>query len=348
MPLVFNCFLDKRLQTPIFTKYTRAMQQLYIIGNGFDRHHGLNTQYSSFGRYIEEHNFELYEMLTGYIDYPDCDNDLWYRFEQNLSNLDTEEILSLASDFLPNYGSDDFRDRDRYDFQYEMEQYLEKLTTGLLKEFRSFIEAVEIPKDAFEKRIKLDKTAIFLNFNYTDTLQQLYQIRNEQITYIHNAVHNKDEQIILGHGIDPEQLKKQESLPSPGLNEQELSEWRDEQANQYDHSYQLGEDTIYGYFSASFKNTEEIIARNAAFFGSLANIEHVTVLGHSVSEVDIKYFAVVASAAPNSSWTVSYFSDQEKANILHALVGVGINSSKITFFKMAEWALNNVQAKLLS
>lgn len=275
-------------------------------------------------------------MLTEYFAYSDGDKDLWYRFEQNLANLDVDEILSIAPNFMPNYGSEDFRDRDRYDFQHEMERYLEKLTTGLLEEFRSFIESAKIPPDAYKKKIKLDPSATFLNFNYTNTLQELYQIEDSQINYIHNAASDQDHQIILGHGIDPEQLKRSEPVPPPGLSGPELSEWMDEQSDQYDHSYELGKDMIRGYFSASFKNTIEIIENNAQFFASLTNIEQVIVLGHSVSEVDTKYFAAVAASAPGCSWSASYFTDEDRVRIIGALQDLGIDPIKISFFKIVD------------
>ena len=39
------------------------MKTLYIIGNGFDLHHNLPTQYSDFSKYIQEKNVELYNTI---------------------------------------------------------------------------------------------------------------------------------------------------------------------------------------------------------------------------------------------------------------------------------------------
>jgi len=321
-------------------------KKLYIIGNGFDIHHGLDTKYSSFGKYLEAQNLELYELVTSYIGFPNEDDDLWYRFETNLANLDVDEILSLETDLLPNIASDDFRDRDRYNFEHAMEEHLEKLTKVLRQEFRNFIEAAKIPDDAIEKKIELDNKAQFLNFNYTDTLQHIYQVDSSNITYIHNAASDQTTQIILGHGINPKEFERTAPVPPQGLTEEELYEWMQDQSDNYDHSYDLGEQMIRGYFSSAFKNTAEIIENNRPFFNSLANVEQVTVLGHSISEVDIKYFVEVVAIAPHSIWSVSYFSDSDKQRITDTFQTLGIAPNKITLFKIADKALNNIQGKL--
>ena len=149
-------------------------EKLYIIGNGFDLHHGLKTSYYHFANYLKSKDSELYSILESYISYPNSDKDLWSRFEENLSNLDTDEILSEHSDTLLNYTSDDFRDGDRYIFPDTMDNYYQKLTDGLFEIFQNFIQDVEFPSIASELKLEID--ANFLTFNYTNTLEQLYNV----------------------------------------------------------------------------------------------------------------------------------------------------------------------------
>lgn len=82
------------------------MNRLYIIGNGFDMHHGLRTSYYDFKKYLYTNKNELHNTLEKFVSYPTSDEDLWAKFEQNLANLDIDEILSDNSDFLPNISSD--------------------------------------------------------------------------------------------------------------------------------------------------------------------------------------------------------------------------------------------------
>ena len=35
---------------------------LYIIGNGFDLHHGVASSYASFCKWLEKHDFELFNL----------------------------------------------------------------------------------------------------------------------------------------------------------------------------------------------------------------------------------------------------------------------------------------------
>ena len=181
--------------------------ELYVIGNGFDLHHGLKTSYYDFSQYLRENDNDLYETLENYISYPQSDNNLWLRFEENLANLDAEEILSENSDYLPNIASDEFRARDLHTFPDVMQQNFERLTVDLLQNFKNFILNVEFKNSIYERKITLDKNSKFLNFNYTDTLERVYGIESKHITYIHNSVNNS-EGIILGHGIDPKNFEK--------------------------------------------------------------------------------------------------------------------------------------------
>ena len=70
------------------------MKILYIIGNGFDIHHKLDTRYQSFANYLAENNSEVYDLLLNYYGLPDITNPeltdeeyaLWSRFEQALAD----------------------------------------------------------------------------------------------------------------------------------------------------------------------------------------------------------------------------------------------------------------------
>ena len=104
--------------------------KLYIIGNGFDIYHGLDTRYSSFGLYLKKNYQAVYELLLEYYGFTDLDpktaslisDPLWSDFETNMARLDIDSVLEAHTDYMPNYASDNFRDRDRYSFQIEMEK----------------------------------------------------------------------------------------------------------------------------------------------------------------------------------------------------------------------------------
>lgn len=185
--------------------------KLYVIGNGFDIHHGLDTSYSSFGLYLKEYYWEVYDLLLtygGFSDLDPCDQDslsnpLWANFEANMAELNVDEILADNSDLMPCYGSDNFRDRDRYDYLIEMERLLGLLTNDLYEAFEDFILNVDTSKIDNNILVNLDRDAIFLSFNYTNTLITHYKIPLNNINFIHGLA-GQERQLVLGHGIKPE------------------------------------------------------------------------------------------------------------------------------------------------
>ena len=170
------------------------MKILYIIGNGFDIHHGLDTRYQSFANYLAKNNSEVYDLLLNYYGLPDITNPeltdeeyaLWSRFEQALSDLDYLSVLDDNSDLIASPGAEDFRDRDWHSYQIEMELIIKDLTTTLINDFNTFILEVEYESIPDDTLIKLEENSHFLNFNYTETLQENYGIPEGRITYIHN------------------------------------------------------------------------------------------------------------------------------------------------------------------
>ena len=82
--------------------------KLFIIGNGFDKGHGLNTSYWDFRTYLKNMYPEfLYAFESHYYIYPANyeeaqKNLLWNELEKNLANIDEDVIIDdalLSRDF---------------------------------------------------------------------------------------------------------------------------------------------------------------------------------------------------------------------------------------------------------
>ena len=67
-------------------------RSLYIIGNGFDIHHGIKSRYSDFRDYLRKIDNSLYDLITEYI--PISDD--WSDLEQSLADTDSEQIKDYA------------------------------------------------------------------------------------------------------------------------------------------------------------------------------------------------------------------------------------------------------------
>lgn len=76
-------------------------------------------------------------------------------------------------------------------------------------------------------------------------------------------------------------------------------------------------------FAATFKQTDDLIARNIGFFEALADVTEVLVMGHSLAPVDAAYLHEIERRTdPNAVWSVSVFNDLELRQQRTACLGV--------------------------
>lgn len=122
------------------------MKRLYVIGNGFDVYHNMDTKYISFGLFLKNKYSDIYDKLVEYYGFPELnekniDRDrekLWSEFEDTLALLDSDTVLDEHIGYVANVSSPDFSDRDWGAFQIEIERFLKPLTEGLFEVFREF------------------------------------------------------------------------------------------------------------------------------------------------------------------------------------------------------------------
>lgn len=301
-------------------------QTLFIIGNGFDMFHGIPSGYSDFKEYVKNTNKKLFEALEYYFDA----DSLWSDFEGTLAHLDTEKIVDDASQFLVDYGAENWSDEYHHDYQYEVQQAIDVVTIQLQEQFTRWILGLKIP---YKKEIILSESAQYINFNYTKTLEQVYRIPYNNILYIHNKAINMESVLILGHSRTPD---VQPEAPLRIIDDNDYNE------NGYyedmdDVRVTEGDKILDQYFVDTYKNTESIIKENLPFFDNLNNIDKVFVLGHSMSEVDMKYFhEIKESVSNNAEWLVSYRKEYQIDERREVLSNLGIDNNLMRFIKLEE------------
>lgn len=278
------------------------LSRLVIIGNGFDLAHGLHTKYSDFmeylcsyekepetiyGRFVrldsisprdqEKHRF--YEAISKYIP----EQDLWSSFEEALSFLDYEQIQEDNSCYFLDYGDDNWRDSANHDFQYMIEEDL-AFAKDISHYFLEWILHINTNVSPVVSSNMLNRSCLFLNFNYTDTLEKVYGIPTSNILYIHgNALRGNN--LILGH--HDATLFQGKTIPAFNAAEEHGIYMEDIEE---DFRLQEAKGIIKDYFRKTYKDTTSIIQRNQAFFYSLNLISEVYILGHSLSAIDFEYF----------------------------------------------------------
>ena len=79
---------------------------LYIIGNGFDLHHGVASSYASFCRWLKQYDFELFNLYETVCSY----DALWSDFETSMAYVDRDYFLAVGEAMLPDSksGPDDW------------------------------------------------------------------------------------------------------------------------------------------------------------------------------------------------------------------------------------------------
>ena len=315
------------------------LNSLYIIGNGFDLHHGFNTRYSNFAEYLQVHSPDLLDLIHCYY-YQENGVDLWANFEESLANFDKEALLEDLSDYLPVISSDEFRDRDWYSFSIEVQNKVGVLTRGLCEEFRKFILSATSESRVDSKlKLTLPPNAKFLSFNYSDTLEKHYSVPQSNITYIHGKASDFSAPLILGHGIDPNEFKVVPEKPPENVSPEDLERWYEYMFDSFDYAYEQGLEEVYGYYVNSFKNTASVIENHSHFFTSLDSIDNVFVLGHSLSEVDLPYFQQVYANLPeHCKWYISFRGETEYLEKQETIQNVGVPKRLVSMIELCDIA----------
>ncbi|MEM7863036.1 bacteriophage abortive infection AbiH family protein, partial [Morganella morganii] len=270
------------------------------IGNGFDIRHGLPTGYKHFKSYVAKNDQELYDSIEEYIPA----GDEWNELESALGEIDYELILQNSEMFLASYNTDDWSDAYHHDYQYEVDKITRMLSARLKKQFADWVKGINIADaDNSEQYIPpIPRESLYFSFNYTNTLQQIYAVPDEQIIHIHGNC-SYDDDLILGHSFRVEKSLNPYIGP--------------DQDTRIAEAY----DSIDEYFGNTFKPSEDIIEdiikEERVFFSSLKNVDEVIVLGHSLAEVDGKYFAEInKSIQENARWIVALYRGEEKSGSL--------------------------------
>lgn len=288
---------------------------LYIIGNGFDLHHGIPSQYKQFGEYVKKTDQMLYDLIEENLAF---DKSFWNEFESRLATLDTEDLLANLDVGLASYGADDWSDSYHHNFQQEVARIVTSLSTELQSTFTEWIMQLPIPDRTVisDNLLSLDKSARYLNFNYTPTLQSVYDIPNNQVLHIHGSVNDPHESFILGHGYVPENLDPYRDISNPEDTDTRWIEGRIEADS---------------YFKRTFKETGSVIESYKSEFEALSSIDYIIVLGHSLSDIDMPYLKeIVSNINVNTTrWTIAYRS--KKSNAQDTMNFLGIPPSLVTF-----------------
>ena len=237
---------------------------LYIIGNGFDLFHKVKTKFIHFYSWlnlkVEKHERFATEMENLFLSYSIHGNLLWRDFEKALGDLDINYVQEQYSGEEENKAFDE-------KYQKRAAQIMHKTTRMIPSYLREWIAETDITK--VTPKLPLSKDSLYLSFNYTLLLENVYHIPKERIVHIHHC-YTDQEDLVTGHN---------KSFPT----------WLEHQNINVEMALQ----NISSEANALKKPVKEIIKQNSVFFNSLSKVSNIIVFGHSLSPIDGPYFEQV-------------------------------------------------------
>lgn len=287
------------------------METLHIIGNGFDLHHNLPTSYKHFYDYLKEcGEYTFINQLEMYFGQSVKGNILWSQLERGLGIYDVEGIMGSMIDEHPS----DPEHLEYCDIEVEAEvgSFFEPICDIFSRLFGEWVRGIGLAGTRPMPIKHFDKVGKFLTFNYTNTLEQVYNIPKSQICHIHGDVSVKDSDFIIGHN-------------------NKFTNFKQYQEDFYDREdYQR---RIAGVINGLYKDTLAIIQKHQDFFTSLHDIDKVVVYGHSLEEVDKPYFEEVKKyVRQNATWWLSIYDEGERCPKKDFCKSLGLEGCSIHTF----------------
>lgn len=188
-----------------------------------------------------------------------------------------------------------------------------KICETFQKTFKSWCQSVDLSAIKKKEGFSFLADDKFLTFNYSDTLERVYGLNNNQVLHIHGRASTGDN-LIIGHNKPatmPENIKE----------------------DFYDHEANYME--IVETINKLEKKTKRIISANRSFFDGLNPIDEVTVIGHSMANVDLPYFEEVKRCVETrTKWHFSYYDEDEKSHIKDVAAQLVLSSSKYDMFEI--------------
>ena len=274
--------------------------KLFIIGNGFDIHHGLRTSYADFRDNYAKKSSSLWNSLFDLYGDSIYKDMWWSDFEGMLSNVDYAHLVKSK-----NGNALGFMKTRNF-----MKGILPPLFGSWIKNIRYNI--------APDSSLSIDSDSFYFSFNYTLVLVKVYNVNDEHVWHIHNSIKNPDE-IIVGHDSDRRDISMKWTQYKKDNPEAEIGNMTADLINQ---------EIVNGA-----KKVKERIALNGERFYELySSIKHYKVMGFSFNDIDLPYIEEMVKVNSNidkADWTLYIYKDGEYERMTNQLLSIGIRREKI-------------------
>lgn len=299
------------------------IKTLYIIGNGFDKAHGLNSSYGDFKKWLRVERTALFNDME---DVWNCNSQLWCDFEKTLGEVDFEYVLKKFGE----YNQDkllqaNIKPKEHYLglppnlMSLNLREKLKPLVGEIRTAFNDWV--LTINQSLLEKQpiLSLNKDAFFITFNYTETLEKLYDIPSSSILHIHGKA-NSGEELLFGHG------------KSAGQIEYDLEGQRLKCKNKDIDDFAIWIGTL-------IKNVDYNLYRVSSILNQLSDVNRIYILGYSFSEIDSAYIDDIYNRTYHNHphWFISWHNDDDKKRIQAS----GLKKETYTLINLLDIPLGN-------
>ncbi|WP_455780443.1 bacteriophage abortive infection AbiH family protein [Megasphaera elsdenii] len=268
-------------------------RKLFIIGNGFDLAHEVESSYSDFKNFLEENYTDTYDFVQTY-----CRPEMyeWQDFEDSLKYFDPEESC---------YSEDVSMEEDELLAVSNIQSHIEEMnqeSKNLVERFSEWIGQVEsniqsdaenIERSAYFEHLISNGECYFLTFNYTDTLEIIYNISSDRICHIHGRI-ERGESPIFGHGEEPMNYSR-------------------DMTNGWGTSAQIEmiNDSLNSSYNRLIKNVRRILMENRFWFSQLGTFDQIYSFGFSYNDIDMYYIQDIIEHYANND-TVWYLNQYDE------------------------------------
>ena len=282
--------------------------QLVIVGNGFDVNHGLLSSYANFKVWLSTNDKGLYDFLERYID---AAGDWWNDFERSLSEIDVPKLIRETP--LENRPIDS---KIPPNFSHPASWRLDSVREAISLKFTEWVKTLDDVK--IKKRLELPEACLYISFNYTDTLERIYGIKENRIVYIHGKASRGDE-LIYGHGKNQFVLE-----------------------NDVMEKYHLHRSDDF-FIAGTYGDSERELTSHISYWQkyiqigcyydvlrpAVAGANKVCIYGLSFSEVDYPYLQWIAEKNQTLQWRVSWHTQKDIERIQETFKAMRVEEYKM-------------------
>lgn len=306
-------------------------KNLYIIGNGFDQHHNIQCSFLNFMEWIKENDAVLFFKLTQVYNNA-WEHNWWSDFESNLAQLDINYYANRKGNLYdPEYIKEgSIEEKTEFASRKVIEEF-DRIKGSLRNDFQKWLSEAygNCKKD---KKIQFpNEDSIFLTFNYTKTLEEIYKIDIKQVYHIHGTIDDK-ESMTVGHGLGIEELNDVLESLKPRIGEvwsEKLNRMTRFQFVTPAHIELATVSSLESIMSLK-KDVEGCIEKNKRFFNEILDVERIYVYGFSFSSIDMPYLEkIIRRTKPETHWVISWYSQDDKRRIMDFVIRYGIQNFSV-------------------